>query len=103
VPSSSISRASTPAWSNAYAQQCRREHLAHVADGFEHALAAIALGVTVAELDRLVLARGGARGHRRAAERAALESAIHLERGVAARVEDLASAQGSDGHHGAAG
>src|SRR5256885_9935456 len=51
----------------------RREHLADVADRGEDALAAIAVLVAVPQLDRLVLAGRGPRGHCGAADGAALE------------------------------
>src|SRR5256885_16355047 len=81
----------------------RREHLADVADRGEDALAAIAVLVAVPQLDRLVLAGRGPRGHCGAADGAALELAVDLDRGIAAGIEDFAGAQRCDGEHGAAG
>ena len=71
------------------------------ADGLLHALAEVALAA-VAQLDRLEGAGGGAAGHGRAAERAVLEEHLHLDGGVAARIEDLAGADCSDDRHGCA-
>jgi hypothetical protein len=53
----------------------------------------------VAQLDGLVHARRGARRHRRPAARAGLELDVDLDRGIAARVEDLARAHRRDGGH----
>ena len=68
-------------------------------DGLLHALAEVALAA-VAQLDGLEGAGGGAAGHGRATERAVLEEDLHLDGGVAARVEDLAGADCSDDRHG---
>ena len=63
------------------------------------ALAEVARLVAVAQLHRLVRARRGARRHRRAAHRAVLEHDIHLDRRIAAAVEDLAADDVDDGGH----
>src|SRR5262249_9902649 len=80
----------------------RGDRLADVPNRLLDALAAIALRVSVPELDRLVLAGRGPRGHRGATADAALQNAVHLDRGIAARIEDLSRAQLGDQEHGAA-
>ena len=67
-----------------------RDRLLDVPHRLPHALAAVALAVVVAQLDRLALARRRARGHRGPAQRAGLEPHLDLDGGIAARVEDLA-------------
>ena len=71
----------------------------HVFDRFEHALAAITALVAVAQLDRLAAAGRGARGHRGAAHDAGLEQHIGFQRGIAARVQNLAGDDVDDGAH----
>ena len=63
-----------------------------------HALAAVALAA-VAQFDRLERTGRGAAGHRGARERAVVERDLDLDGGVAARVEDLAGADGLDACH----
>jgi len=63
-----------------------------------HALAAVALGVPVAQLQHLVLAGGRAGGHRRAAERTIGQRDLRFDGGVAARIEDLPSVHACDLH-----
>ena len=58
-------------------------------------LAAVATLVAVAELARLVDAGGGARGHD-GAEGADVSGQVHLDRGVAARVQHLAGSDALD-------
>ena len=72
----------------------------HVADGGEDALAAVALLVAVSQLDGLVRAgrRSGRNG--RPAAGAGHEHGLHLDGGVAARVEDLPAVQRFDVAHG---
>src|SRR5207248_10546670 len=65
----------------------------------EHALAGVALAVPVAQLHRLARAGGGARGHRRPAEYAAVQDHLGFDGGVAARVDDLAPADVGDSAH----
>ncbi len=72
----------------------------HVRDGVQHALAARARGVTVAQLDRLVLTGGGPGGDARAAERAVVQRDVDLHGGVATRIEDLAGVDVLDQRHG---
>jgi len=68
----------------------RRDDVAHVGDGAEHALAAVALRVAVTQLDGLALAGRGARRHGRRPARPAGEGHRRLDGGKAARIEDLA-------------
>ena len=68
-----------------------------VADGLQDGLAAPP-GPAVAELDRFVDAGRGAGRDDRAAERAGSEPHIDLDRRIAPRVDDLASAHLSDLH-----
>jgi hypothetical protein len=68
-------------------------------DRAEHALAKIALLVAVAELDGLVRARGGARRHGGAAERAVLEDDIDLDGRIASAVENFAADNIDNGSH----
>jgi hypothetical protein len=70
-----------------------------VADGLEHALAAVAL-VAVAQLDGLEGAGGGARGDDGSARGPRVEDDLDLDGGIAAGVEDLASDDVLDGAHG---
>ncbi len=71
----------------------------HVLDRLLHALAEEALGVAVAQLDRLARAGGRARGHRRAPHGARLHEHVGLHGGIAARIEDLAGDDFDDGGH----
>ena len=64
-----------------------------------HALAEIAIGVAVAQLDRFVLAGRGARGDRGAPADAALEFDIDFERRVAPAIEDFPAANINNGGH----
>ena len=73
------------------AEQLRAERLVDVAHRGEHALAAVALRVAVAQLDRLVGAGRGAGRDDGRAHRAVVEEDVDLDRRVAARVEDLAA------------
>ena len=69
------------------------------ADRLQHALAAVALLVAVAQLDRLVRAGRGAGRHGGAAHGAAFELDLDLDGGIAAAVEDFAGADVDDGAH----
>ena len=82
-----------------HALELGRDHALHVAHGLEHALAAEAPTVVVAELERLGAARRGARGHRRPALGAAVEMDLDLEGRVPAGVEDLAGVDVDDLGH----
>src|SRR5262249_52815613 len=64
-----------------------------------HAFAAIPRRIAVAQLVGLVLARGGARRNRGATGYAALQEDVDLERGIAARIEDLAREHGANQRH----
>ncbi len=61
----------------------------HVGDGFEHALAAVALRIAVAHLVRFVNARAGAGGHDGPPDAAVFEAHLYLDGGVAAGVQHL--------------
>ena len=69
-------------------------------DGLLHALAEVAGLVAVTQFDRLMRAGGGARGHRRAADRAVFEHDIDLNRGITAAIENFAADDVDDGGHG---
>jgi hypothetical protein len=71
----------------------------HAGHGLLDALAEVALAA-VAQLDGLEGAGGRPAGDGRATERAVLEEDLHLDGGVAARVEDLAGADCGDDRHG---
>ena len=71
----------------------------HMRDGFLHPLAAIALGIPIAELDGLTLACGRPRGHRGDTDGPRLRHDLHLDGGIAARVQDLAAVDGLDARH----
>jgi hypothetical protein len=77
------------------------QDLVDVADRVADPLAAVAVAA-VAELDGLELAGGGAGGDDRAAEAAVVEVDVALERGIAARVQDLPGDDEFDGGHGEA-
>ena len=62
-------------------------------------LAAVPGLVAVAQFDGLELAGGRARGHGRPGDGVVVEQNLDLDSGVAARVEDLAGADGLDGGH----
>ena len=101
VPSSSISTWSMRRWSSASMPDQRVGDLAvHRFDRVAHALAEIAVRLAVALFDRFVRAGGGARRHRRAAHRAVLQHDIHLDRGIAAAVENFAADDVGDAGHG---
>src|SRR5207248_5382236 len=69
-----------------------------VGDRRAHALAAVAL-VAVAQLDRLVAARGCSRRHDRPAMGPGDEEDLHLDGGITARVKDLAAHDVLDNAH----
>ena len=77
------------------------EHAVDVVDRLEHALAAVALLVAVAQLEGLAAAGGRAGGHGEAAPGAALEGDLHLDGGVAAGIEDFTGQDVDDLGHGA--
>ncbi|TYZ50787.1 hypothetical protein PybrP1_012753, partial [[Pythium] brassicae (nom. inval.)] len=80
----------------ALAHERRRDDLVHVLDRLQHALAHVRLA-TVAQLERLELARGRAARHGRA-EEPELGGQVHLDGRVAAGVDDLARLDGEDRH-----
>ena len=67
-----------------------------VSDGLEDALAQVNSLVAVAELAGLVLTCAGAAGYCRSPHDAALEQHIHLDCGIAARVQYLSATNGFD-------
>jgi hypothetical protein len=72
----------------------------HVLDRVQDPLAAVAHRVTVPEFDGLVLAGGGAAGHRRTADHAGFKFDIDFDRGVAAGIEDFTCSDIDDCAHG---
>mmetsp|Transcript_16067 Transcript_16067/g.50413 ORF Transcript_16067/g.50413 Transcript_16067/m.50413 type:complete len:241 (-) Transcript_16067:129-851(-) len=72
-----------------------RDDLVDVLHSREHALAQVAGGVLVPELQRLVDARGGAAGHRRS-EEVHVRQQVDLDGGVPPGVEDLARLEAHD-------
>ena len=86
-------------WSVASMPTSSSSRSLHVVDGLEHALAAVAVLVAVAQFDRLVLAGRGAAGHGGPADAAVLQEDIDLDGGVAAGVEDLAGLDHLDETH----
>ena len=71
----------------------------HVLDGRLHALAQPLAGVLVAELDGLVLARGGTRGNCGAADLSGVQGDFDLHGGVSAAVENEAAGDVVDRGH----
>ncbi len=80
------------------AEHGRRDLAVDVLDGAEDALAAVAGGVAVAQLQGFVAAGAGARGHRCPAAAAVDERDLYLQGGVAAGVQDLPAANALDLH-----
>jgi hypothetical protein len=70
-------------------------------DRLGHALAEIAALIAVAQLDRLMLAGGGAGGYRGAALGAVFQLDIDLDGRIAATVEDFTADDIHNGGHGA--
>src|SRR5690606_41356819 len=70
-------------------QESRSDGFIDVGARLERSLCHVTLPVAVPQLVRLVLAGGSARGDDCASERAALQNAVDLDGGVAARIEDL--------------
>ena len=70
---------------------CSAISLVDVLDRFEHALAAVAGLVAVAQFDGLVSARGGPGRYSGTSRRAAQQSHLYLKGGIAPRVEYLVS------------
>ena len=67
-----------------HAAQRRQDLLGDVLDRLGDAFAQVALLVAVAQFEGFVLARAGARRHRRAPERAAIQDHINFHRGITA-------------------
>ncbi len=80
------------------ADELAREDTIDVRDRLLDTLSLIALRLAVAELDGLVLSGRGARRNRGAPERAVVETNIDLDRGVGARIENLARMNPGDPH-----
>ena len=100
VPSRSIiARSTSDLLVGAHAAERGGDRLLDVGDGVEDALAAVAVLLAVAQLHRLVLARGGAAGHGRAPADAVGEDDLGLDGGVAAGIEDLARVDVGNGDH----
>ena len=79
----------------------RRSDLRHdVLDRGQHALPPVAPVVAVADLDRLVGARGRAGGHGGPPPRFVVQTDLDLDRGIPAGIEDLACVDGGDVRHG---
>jgi hypothetical protein len=68
-------------------------------DRLQHALAAVALRIAIAQLDRFAAAGRGARGHRGASHDARLEQHVRFDRRIAARIQDLPSHHVDDRAH----
>ena len=71
----------------------------HMTNGIQRALAQITLLVAVAQLHGLERARGRARGNGRTTEGTILQHNFHLDRGVAARVQDFTPEHIDDDAH----
>ena len=76
------------------------DHLVDVPDRLEHPLAAVAGGVAVPELHRLVLPGRGSARHRRPPPGPAREHHFGFDGRVAPAVQDLAGVHFDDGRHG---
>ena len=74
----------------------RSELVDHGGDGLEHALAAVAGLVAVAQLVRLEGAGGRAGGDGRALDDAVVEQDLHFDGRVSARIQDLARVDSLD-------
>src|SRR2546427_681365 len=77
----------------------RADHFVHVFDRFQHAFAAVALAVSVAQLDGLVLSRGCTARNGGRAARAARQGDVGLDGGIAPAVENLSRVYRDDGAH----
>ena len=78
------------------ADERRGNLVVDVADGLQHALAAVAALVAVAKLQRFACAGGGARRHGGAAARARLEHDVHFDGWIAARIKNFPGLNGTD-------
>src|SRR5439155_13718329 len=77
-----------------------RDLIGHVLDGLLHPLAEVASLVAVPQLEGLVLAGRGARRNGGPPQRARLRVNLHLQGGIAARIEDLPRQHFDDLGHG---
>src|SRR5439155_16218307 len=75
----------------------RADDVDDIRDGISDALATVSTLVAVAQLDCLVQAGRGSRGDAGPAEGAVLEADVHLDRRIAARIEDLPRRDPRDG------
>ena len=73
-----------------HAFKFRRNHLVDVLDGLQNALARIAALVAIAQLQRFMLAGGGAAGNRRSPACPALQNDVSFDRGITARIQNFA-------------
>jgi len=78
-----------------------RDRLLDVADGLLHTLATVPLGIAIAQLHGLALARGGARRHGGPPPRSGLQMDLDLDGRVPAGIEDLARVDAGDRRHSA--
>ena len=100
VPSSAIIVLSMPRWSAASMPPTASKISPFtVATALQHAFAAIALLVAVAQLHRLMGAGRRAGRHGGAAGRAAFQRDLDFDGGIAAAVEDFAADDVGDGAH----
>ena len=73
------------------ADQFRSDLGVDVLDGFQNAFAEIDFFVVIAEFDGFMLAGAGAAGDGGPAEGAVFENDVDFDRGIAARIENLAA------------
>src|SRR5690625_7842650 len=71
------------------AEEFGADDLIHILDGLEYAHSAVAVGVTIAELDRLDLACRGATRDRGHSVGPTLEEDLRLDGGVTPGIDDL--------------
>ena len=72
-----------------HSRQRRQNRIGDIFNGFGHAFAGVSLLVSIAKLQRFVLARGSATRYGRAPERATVESDISFNGWVTAAVQNL--------------
>ncbi len=82
-----------------HALQLGRNHGFHVGHGLQHALAQVVALVAVAQFHGLMLAGGSARRHDGAAQCAAFQNYVRFHGRIAARVQNLAGANGNNLSH----
>ena len=100
VPSSAIMVASSRRWLAASMPvSSGAMNALDILDGLQHALAQVVRLVAVAQFHGFVLARGGAAGNCRAANRAAFENNVGFNGGVSARIQNLARMDCSNLRH----